>query len=191
MYELLLKSFKEKGPLTEVDEELIKASFTPKKLRKRQYQLQEGDVCNRLAFLEKGALYSYSVDAKGVQHVIQFAFAGWWIADLYSFFTKEPSKLNIEALDDCELLLMDREQHGKLLKQLPQYETYTRILYQNAYIALQRRLEGTLGLTAEEKYSHLLKQYPEILNKVPLHLVASYLGVTPETLSRIRKQMMQ
>src|SRR5919202_2100478 len=188
MYERLLRSIAEKVSSTEEELRLCTSYFTPKKLRKRQYLLQEGDVCNRLAFVEKGALYSYSIDAKGVQHVIQFAFEGWWIADLYSFFTRTPSKLNIEALEESELLLLEREQHQKLLQEVPKYETYTRILYQNAYVALQQRIEGTLGLSAEEKYSRLMEQHPAILHRVPLHLIASYLGVTPETLSRIRKQ---
>ena len=120
---------------------------------------------------------------------MQFAFEGFWISDLYSFFTREESKLNIEALEECELLLLDQEQHDYLLKNVRQYETYVRILYQNAYVALQQRLEGTIGLTAEEKYSHLVDQYSTIVNRVPQHLIASYLGITPETLSRIRKQM--
>lgn len=191
MYERLFKSIAEKVSVQEGELQLCKHYFTPKKLRKRQYLLQEGDVCNRLAFVEKGVLYSYSIDTKGIQHVIQFALEGWWIADLYSFFTKEPSKLNIEALEESELLLLDREQHQNLLKSVPAYETYTRILYQNAYVALQRRIEGTIGLSAEEKYSKLLAQHPYILTRVPLHLIASYLGITPETLSRIRKQMAQ
>lgn len=189
MFEQLIKSIQEKVPATDDELQLCKHYFTPKKLRKKQFLLQEGDVCNRMAFVEKGALYSYSTDAKGTQRVIQFAFEGWWISDLYSFFTKEPSSLSIEALEDCELLLLDHEQHESLLKNVRQYETYTRIVLQNAYVALQRRIEGTIGLPAEEKYSRLLGQYSTILNRVPQHLVASYLGVSPETLSRIRKQM--
>lgn len=189
MFEQLIKSIQDKVPATESDLQLCKHYFTPKKIRKKQFLLQEGDVCNRMAFVEKGSLYSYSTDAKGTQRVIQFAFEGWWISDLYSFFTKEPSNLNIEALEDSELLLLDHEQHDYLLKNVPHYETYTRIILQNAYVALQRRIEGTIGLTAEEKYSRFLNQYPLCLNRVPQHLIASYLGITPETLSRIRKQM--
>lgn len=189
MFELLIKSIQAKVPSTEEDLHLCKSHFTPKRLRRKQFFLQEGDVCNRTAFIEKGAMYSYTTDAKGGQRVMQFAFEGFWISDLYSFFTREESKLNIEALEDCELLLLDHEQHEYLLKNVPQYETYTRILYQNAYVALQQRLEGTIGLTAEEKYSKFAEQYSAIINRVPQHLIASYLGVTPETLSRIRRQI--
>jgi len=189
MSELLLKSFREKVAATDAELQICSSYFMPKKLKRKQFLLQEGDICNRLAFVEKGALCSYSVDAKGAQHVIQFAFEGWWISDLYSFFTGESSNLNIEALEDSEVLLIDREQHQQLLTEVPKYETYIRLLYQNAYIALQRRLESTIGLTAEEKYVRLLEQYPTILQRLPLNLIASYLGVTPETLSRIRKQI--
>ncbi len=189
MFELLIRSIQEKVPTTEEELLLCKTHFTPKKLRRKQFLLQEGDICNRIAFIEKGALYSYTSDAKGGQRVMQFAFESFWISDLYSFFTREPSKLNIEALEDCEILLLDHEQHEYLLKNVRQYESYTRILYQNAYVALQRRLEGTIGLTAEERYAHLIEQYSTIVNRVPQHLIASYLGITPETLSRIRKQM--
>ena len=104
MAELLLQSIREKVMATEGELLICKSYFTGKKLKKKQFLLQEGDVCNRLAFVEKGALYSYSTNAKGAQHVIQFAFEGWWISDMYSFFTQEPSNLNIEVLKDAELL---------------------------------------------------------------------------------------
>lgn len=186
---MLLRSFREKTGANEAELEICQRFFVPGALKKKQFLLREGEVCNRLAFVEKGALFSYSTTPKGAQNVIQFAFEGWWIADLYSFFTREPSKLTIEALEDSELYFIDRSNHEQLLAQLPKYETYTRLLYQNAYIALQRRLESTIGLTAEEKYRRLLDQYPALLHRMPLQLIASYLGVTPETLSRIRKQI--
>ena len=190
MYEVLARSFLAKASFSEEDLQKCKDHFVAKKIRKRQYVLQEGDVCNRSIFIEKGSLYSYTIDDKGIQHVIQFGFEGWWIGDLYSFLTSEPSKMNIEALEDSDVLTIDRQDHFKLLSEVPKYETYYRILFQDAYVALQRRVSSTIGLTAEQKYQRLLNQYHSFINRVPLHLIASYLGVSPETLSRIRKQML-
>jgi CRP-like cAMP-binding protein len=117
---------------------------------------------------------------------MQFGFDGWWIADLHSFFTETPSTLNIEVLEDAELLLIDRKNHEELLKEIPAYERYQRIIIQNAYVALQQRVENALGRTAEERYSRLIERSPQFMNRVPLNLVASYLGMSPATLSRVR-----
>jgi CRP-like cAMP-binding protein len=189
MFHQLHKTLVSKISVSDAEFEIVKTFFKPKKLRKKQFLLQEGDICYRLAFVEKGSLYSYSTDGKGIQHVIQFAFDGWWIADLYSYLTGEKSLYRIEALENCELLILDQEDEKELIRQFPRYEVYTKILYQNAYVALQRRLEATLGLSAEEKYSRLMDNYPSLSERVPQHLLASYLGITPETLSRIRKQI--
>lgn len=186
MYEQFRSSLDEIVTLTDKEWELCKNSFRPKRMLKRQFLLQEGDVCRELAFVEKGSLYSYTVDSSGNKHVIRFAFEGWWMANLHSFFTEKPTRLNIEVLEDSELLLLDRKNHNKLLEEIPAYERYHRIIVQNAYVALQQRVENALGLTAEEKYERLIEESPAFLNRVPLNLVASYLGVSPETLSRVR-----
>jgi CRP-like cAMP-binding protein len=186
MHEQLRASIEKHVPLTDDEWEECAQHFRSKRMLKRQFLLQAGDVCRQIAFVEKGALYSYSVDEKGNQHVVRFAFGGWWIADLQSFFTGQPSTLNIELLEDSALLILDRENHEALLDQIPAYERYHRIILQNAYVALQQRVENALGLTAEEKYARLLKQNPDFMNRVPLNLVASYLGMSPETLSRVR-----
>jgi CRP-like cAMP-binding protein len=189
MYEVLTRALLGKASFSEEDLQKCRNHFVAKKIRKRQNILREGEVCLKSVFIEKGSLYSYTIDDKGTQHVIQFAFEGWWIGDLYSFLTGEPSKMNIETLEDSDVLFIDRQQHFKLLSEVPKYETYYRILFQDAYVALQRRVSSTIGLSAEEKYQRLIKQYQSHFNRVPLHLIASYLGVSPETLSRIRKQM--
>lgn len=186
MFDQLYKSIHQHVSLSDEQWELCKNNFRPKRMLKRQFLLQEGDVCRQLTFVEKGALYSYSVDSKGNQHVLRFAFEGWWIADLQSFFTDNPSTLNIEVLEDSELLVLDRKNHEKLLEEIPAYERYHRVIVENAYVALQQRVENALGLTAEEKYARLIKENPEFMNRVPLNLVASYLGMSPETLSRVR-----
>ncbi|MEX2641086.1 MAG: Crp/Fnr family transcriptional regulator [Balneolales bacterium] len=189
MFDKLYESIQQNVSLTAEEWELCKYNFRPKRMLKRQFLLQEGDVCHRLTFAEKGALFSYSVDPKGGQHVIQFAFEGWWIADLQSFFTNTPSSFNIEVLEDSDLLIIDRKNHDMLLNEIPAYERYQRIILQNAYVALQQRVENSLGLTAEEKYARLIRKNPEFMNWVPQHLVASYLGISPETLSRVRGQL--
>ena len=189
MFEQLFKSISERVTLTQEERELCKTFFTPRKLRKKQFLLQSGEICKVNAFVEKGIMRSYTVDEKGNEHIIQFAAEGWWISDLYSFLTGEISDYNIEALENCELLLLSRRASEELLSTVPKFESYQRLLLQGAYIAMQRRITGSLNQTAEEKYQEILKAYPQIIQRVPQHMVASYLGITPETLSRIRKQM--
>lgn len=188
MFEQLFHTINQKIELTAEGLEMIKPFFIPKKIRKRQYLLQDGDVCKYTAFVEKGVLRSYSVDEKGNEHIIQFALEGWWIGDQYSLLTCEPSTYNIDALEDSELLLMTHAGSEAMMEAVPGMEKYFRILLQNNMIAMQRRLVASLSLTAEEKYKRMLNAYPNIIQRVPQHMIASYLGITPETLSRIRKQ---
>lgn len=189
MFELLHKKITETISITEEEFDYCKSLFLPKKLRKRQYLLQEGDVSKHTSFVEKGILRTYTVDDKGTEHILQFAQEGWWISDLYSFLTNEPSTYNTEALEDCELLLITKPSWDALLEKIPAFERYFRILIQNNLIATQRRLMGTMTESAEEKYLKLLKTQPDCVQRVPQHMIASYLGITRETLSRIRSQM--
>ncbi|WP_121356945.1 Crp/Fnr family transcriptional regulator [Flavisolibacter nicotianae] len=187
MFELLYRKITEKISITEEEFTFCKSLFQPKKLRKRQYLLQEGDVCKYQAFVEKGILRSYTVDEKGAGHILQFASEGWWIADLSSYITGEPSPFNIEALEDAELLLLSKPSWDKLMQTLPGFEHYFRILIQNNLIATQKRLMQSLTETAEEKYNKFTQVYPDCVRRVPQHMIASYLGISRETLSRLRK----
>ena len=189
MFELLFQKFDEKIQLTEEEKLLSRSFFIPKKLRKKQYLLQEGDVCKYVAFVEKGILRSYTVDDKGSEHILQFAFEGWWMADQYSFLTGESSIYNIDALEDCELLLLTKQAEEQILEKLPKFERFFRLLLQNNLIATLRRLESSLSDTAEAKYNQLIQSCPTLAERIPQHMIASYLGITPETISRIRKQM--
>lgn len=189
MYELFFEHFNKKVPLTREEELQIQTYLTPKKLRKKQYLLQEGDICKAIAFVEKGALRAYTVDDSGSEYIVQFALEGWLISDLYSFLTGEPATYHIDALEDSELVLISQAAHEELLTTVPKYETFTRLNVTGAYIAMQRRLTSIISLPLEERYMGFTSLYPDIVQRVPQHMIASYMGLTPETLSRIRKRL--
>ena len=189
MSELLYQKLQKITALTEEEFEQCRPLFVAKKLRKRQYFLQEGDICRYQAFVEKGIMRSYTVDEKGNEHILQFASEGWWMADLSSYLTDEPSFLNIDALEDCELLIITRPSWEKAMQVVPKLEHYFRTILQNHLVATQKRLLQSLSETAEQKYIRFLNTYAECAQRVPQHMIASYLGITRETLSRLRKQM--
>src|SRR5437868_11841367 len=140
MSDLLFQKFEEKIELTEEEKQLSRSFFISKKLRKKQYLLQEGDVNKYVAFVEKGLLRTFNVNDKGHEHIIQFAFEGWWTGDQLSFLTGEPSEYNIEAMEDSELLLLTKQADDEMLEKIPKLERYFRILLQNSLIATQKRL---------------------------------------------------
>lgn len=189
MFTLFNQKINETIAITDEEFEYAKTLFITKKLRKKRFLLQDGDVCIYTTFVEKGLLRSFRIDEKGNEHILQFAMQGWWMADLYSFLTGEASEYNIEALEDSELLLITKSSWDILLDEIPAFERYFRILIQNNLIATQKRLMGTMTTTAEERYTKLLHDFPNIPNRVPQHMIASYIGVTRETLSRLRGQM--
>lgn len=190
MYELFFRSFTDKQIMLDPEEvELIKNYLTPKKLRRKQYLLQEGDVCKTIAFVEKGSLREYSIHPDGAEHIIQFAIEGWTISDLFSFLTGEPATYNIDAIEDSELVLINKAAHEELLQKLHKYETYTRLQITGAYLAMQKRLNSINTLSLEERYLDFIRLYPNIVQRVPQHMIASYMGLQPETLSRIRRKI--
>ncbi len=189
MYELFFQKLNEKVSFTQEEQDIIRSYLTPKKIRKRQYLLQEGDVCKIIAFVEKGALRAYSVDDKGDEHIIQFALEGWTISDLYSFMTGEPATYNIDALEDSELVMISKSAQEEILKRCPKYETYVRLQITGAYLAMQKRLTSIISLPLEERYNNFITLYPNIVQRVPQHMIASYMGLKPETLSRLRKKI--
>ena len=189
MFEILFSKVEEKIKLNDVEKDICKSLFSPKKLRKRQYILQQDDICKNLVFVEKGILRSYSLDSKGNEHILQFAPEGWWISDVYSFLTGEAAVYNIEAIEDSELLLISKSSLDELYERVPKFERYFRLLSQANMVATHRRLTASLSDSADEKYLRLLSAYPNIVARVPQHMIASYLGITRETLSRVRKRI--
>lgn len=189
MFEKLVESIKEKVDLNENDIETLKPFFIPKKVRKRQYVLNAGDVCQYITFVEKGMLRSFTVDAEGHEHVVQFAIEGWWVSDVGSYVFRTEALYNIEALEDCELLHLTKASMDELLLNLPVMERFFRLLMQNNIVALQRRVIAYMSLSAEEKYLKLIEVAPDIMTRASQQHIASYLSISPETLSRVRKKV--
>ena len=189
MFDHLRRHVAQFAPLTDDEFAQCTGFFVPKRLRKNSYLLQEGEVCRYLAFVTTGNLRSYTIDAKGEEHIVQFAFEGWWISDLYSYLTGQPTTYFIDALEDTDVLLIEAGLYDKLCSSIHKFERYFRFLLQNNYIASHRRILASISLSAEERYLQLLEQHPAIVQRVPLRSIASYLGITPEALSRIRRRI--
>lgn len=159
-----------------------------KKLRKRQYLLQEGDVWKYDAFVSSGCLRTYSVDEKGNEHIIGFSIENWWTGDRESLLSGEPSRFNIDAIEDSEIILFTHTNFEMLCREIPAFKQMVDSILNKSFITQQNRINATLSQTAEEKYLNFVKKYPEFARRVPQSMIASYLGITPETLSRIRTQ---
>jgi len=174
-------------PLTKADEELIVSVFTPRRIRKKQYFLQEGEVCMYTAFIVKGAMRQFSVDDKGAEHIVQLAIENWWAVDRESFTMLTPSIYTIEAWEDTEVLVSTMAELTNLIKQVPAVAEMVRQLDVKNSISTQKRLNASICFSAEKRYNEFMKTHPHFLQRFPLHMIASYLGITKETLSRIRK----
>lgn len=187
--EPLLDYFQKVIPLNKEEKELVVASFQPRLYRKRQFVLQEGDICKHLNFVVRGCLRMYTIDAKGNTHILQFAHENWWITDMASFYHKEDSLLNIDALEDTMVLQINFENLTGLYNKAPKFNRIFRILVENSNIALQNRLLQNISISAEECYLSFLKTYPNLANRLPQTQIAAYLGITPEFVSRIRNNL--
>jgi CRP-like cAMP-binding protein len=189
MYQRILDNVGRFITLTEEEKNYFVSILHIKKLRKRQYLLQEGDICRYQFFVDKGCLRTYNIDNKGIEHVVQFAVEDWWTGDMYSFIKECPARYNIDALEDSEIIYFDKPSQERLFEKVPKFERFFRILLQNAFISLQERITSGLTQTAEERYTDFVNKYPVFEQRIPQHQVASYLGITPESLSRIRKKL--
>ncbi|MGQ1784872.1 MULTISPECIES: Crp/Fnr family transcriptional regulator [unclassified Saccharicrinis] len=184
----LLYYLKKWTEISVTDEPIILSSFEELFFKKKRNLLAPGEKCDYIYFIVKGCVRSYYVDNKGVEHIYQIRMDNSWISDLESFFSKQPSKYYIETLEDTQLLRISADRLEQLYTEVPTLERYFRILFQKAYLKALKRLNDTMWETAEDRYKQMLKELPELLKRVPLVYIASYLGITPESLSRIRKQ---
>jgi CRP-like cAMP-binding protein len=193
MFESLIKHINSyiSTPLTENQEELIRHSFVSKKIKKKQYLLHEGQVCKYSAFIVRGAMRQYSIDDKGAEHMIRLSIENWWAVDRESFVMLTPSIYTIDAWEDTDVLLLTRADSLNLLNQIPILAQWQGKLDENHAFSAQKRLNASISFSAERRYSDFVARYPEFMQRFPQHLIASYLGITKETLSRIRHLSMK
>jgi CRP-like cAMP-binding protein len=189
MHAALIQEIKKHIDLTTEEEELITTAFRYKKVRRNQVLVQPPDIAVYEHFVVSGCLVQYYLDENGIQHTLLFAPEGWWTTDLPSFLTGQESKYHIEALEDSELLIISKQLLDKLLVKIPSLNNFFRVLYQNAVMAQEERLLNVLSTKVEERYLRFVKKYPQLQNRIPQHLIASYLGVTPEFFSKVKARI--
>lgn len=175
--------------LSDEETEMFRSVCRIKKLRRKQYLLQEGDIWRYNAFVTKGLLRTYAVDEKGIEHYIQFSPEDWWAGDRESYIYETPAKYNVDAYEDSEVVLITKDDMEMLHTKIPAFNHFMRNLLERSVIALRNRIHSNISFTAEEKYVEFVHIYPNLANRLPQHMIASYLGITPETLSRIRNQI--
>lgn len=187
MFEILLAYFQRSFSLTAEDITIIRSVITEKKMKKGEFVQREGEIVRYGAFVAKGFLRSYVIDNKGKEHIIQFAPENWWISDRSGFAAGTKASFFIDAIEDSHVLLIDLAGHLMLIEKVEGYAASFRTGMQKRGAAKDKRIVDSLTATAEERYNSFLEDYPSIAQRVPQHMLASYLGITPETVSRIRK----
>lgn len=185
----LIDHFEAYLPFDEDETALIAGKTLERKVKRRQMILQEGFICRHYTFVLQGCFRMYSVDNKGTEHNIQFAAENEWIVDMGSFYAEKPSKLFIEALEASHILQIEQQDLYFLFLNVVKLNRIFKVIIENKYVELQNRVLQNISSTAQERYLTFLEQYPQLANRLPNTQIASYLGITPEFLSRIRGEL--
>ncbi|MEX0312915.1 MAG: Crp/Fnr family transcriptional regulator [Allomuricauda sp.] len=183
----LVAHFRQSIDLTDHELGIIADSFNLVELKKKEVLLFAGDHSSHMRFIAQGCLRSYYMDPDAKEHIVQFGIEDWWINDLYSYLTNTPAKQFIQAIEPSQVLQIHKNRLKDLYNSIPTIERFFRIKFQNAYISLQERTINTMSKTAEERYVEFRSKHRDIEQRVPQYMVASYLGITPEFLSSLRK----
>lgn len=189
MHAQILKHVTQFITLTADEADIFTGLLKPRRLLRRQFLLQAGDICRYESFVISGCLRSFYTDTEGIEHVLRFAVENWWISDFRSFLNGTPAQVDIEALEPVTVLQLDLPGLERLYREIPAFERFFRILHQNAYLAQDQRILDNISQTALERYQAFIARYPEIAARVPLKYLASYLGMTPVFMSQIRKKI--
>lgn len=188
-FEPLRQYLADRAAFTEDEFAFIRTLFVPRTLRPGEFLQRAGQAATHAAFVASGCLRSYVIDDKGKEHIVVFAPENWWYADIDSLGSGAPSHYFVDAIEESELLLIDPPSHQKIVNSVPGYAASQRTGLQRHAAAKDRRIVSALSTSAEERYLEFMKTYPSIAQRVPQWMIASYLGLTPETLSRIRKNL--
>jgi CRP-like cAMP-binding protein len=187
--ESLIAYFDNHLTLTDEEKHAVRKSFSERRVKRRQFILQEGEVCKLNTFVVEGCFRMYMADDNGKEHNLQFAIENWWIGDLASFHSEEPSRLTIEAIENSTILQITKEDQRRLFVDYPRFNRIFRVLTENALVSYQRRVLQNISSTAEERYIDFIDRYSVLFNRISNVQIASFLGITPEFLSTIRKKL--
>ena len=185
----LIEYFKNYLPLDEEEQQLLEARVTQRKIKRRQMILQEGFTCKHYSFVVEGCFRMYGVDNKGVEHNIEFAAENNWIADIGSFHSGRQSKLFIEAIEPSLILQIEKQDLYFLYVSIPKLDRIFKVIIENKFVELQNHVLQNISSTAQQRYLSFLEQYPKLALRLPNTQIASYLGITPEFLSKIRSEL--
>lgn len=185
-FSLILAALSRHVDLNAEEQACFCAYLSHRSLKNKELLQREGEVADSTFFVTRGCLRSYSTNEQGLEHVVQFAPPGWWIAELYSVISKRPGTTNIDALEASEVLVMKRSDQEKLFIELPKIERYFRIITENSLVSSRQRIIDSMTLSALERYQAFCKRYPGLIFSLPQKQIASYIGVTPEFFSKMK-----
>ncbi len=188
-HNLLIQNIRALVPLSEEEALLVRHAFKPTRLRKKEFLIQIGEYSNHMRFIAEGCFRLYEVDDQGTEHILQFGISGWWMNDLYAYLTRQPTTYFMQAVTDSVVLQVHRDRLDDLFDQIHMMDRFFRIKTQNGYVALQERTIHQMSKSAEDRYIDFVSRYRDIEQQIPQYMIASYLGITPEHLSTIRKKM--
>lgn len=175
--------------LTEEEELLLSSKINTRKFLKNQFVVQNGDVCRFESFVISGALKTFFIDEEGHEHIVSLSIEDWWVSDMDSFISRQPAQLNVQCIEPSVLAQLSYEDLQYLYIAIPKLERFFRVIIQNGFIAAQKRIISNHSLPAKERYVAFVQRYPAIEQRVPQYMIASYLGITKEFLSKIRQQL--
>lgn len=175
--------------LTPEEEAILVSKISYRKYLKGQYLLQQGDICKFSGFIISGCTKTFFIDDEGQEHVVMFSIEDWWASDMGSFISQKPADFNVQCLENTEIIQLSCDNQDELLKEVPKLERFFRIIIERAFVSSQKRIIRNFSMSAKQRYLHFRQQYPKIDQRIPQYLIASYLGITKEFISKIKKEL--